>query len=83
MSILIDGQFTAKAQNAVENAKERLTNGKDVGIVVDRLKKHRSLDANAYFWVLVGKIADKLRFSIFFIEYFHIYSKFYLKIIKT
>ena len=38
MSILIDGQFTAKAQNAVENAKERLTNGKDVGIVVDRLK---------------------------------------------
>lgn len=60
MSILIDGQFTAKAQNAVENAKERLINGKDVGIVVDRLKKHRSLDANAYFHVLCDKIAAAL-----------------------
>ena len=26
-------------------------------------RKKRSLDANAYFWVLVGKIADKLRAS--------------------
>ena len=27
------------------------------------VRKKRSLDANAYFWVLVGKIADKLRAS--------------------
>lgn len=37
--------------------------GKEVNITVNEPKEKRSLDANAYFWVIVGKIADKLRTS--------------------
>ena len=35
--------------------------GQDVALEVKRYHKRRSLDANAYFWVLVGKLAEKLR----------------------
>lgn len=37
--------------------------GKEVAITISEPKEKRSLDANAYFWVIVGKIADKLRAS--------------------
>ena len=37
--------------------------GKEVEINIKEPKEKRSLDANAYFWVIVGKIADKLRAS--------------------
>lgn len=37
--------------------------GKEVKVTISELKEKRSLDANAYFWVIVGKIADKLRTS--------------------
>lgn len=60
MSLLVDDKSITTAQKAVDNAKERLTNGKDVGVDVDRLKKPRSMDANAYFHVLCDKIAEKL-----------------------
>lgn len=30
-----------------------------VSIKIDKIKKKRSLDANAYCWVLIGKIAEK------------------------
>ena len=32
-------------------------------ITVRRYRKKRSLDANAYYWVLVGKLAEALRIS--------------------
>ena len=60
MSLLVDDKSLTTAQKAVDNAKERLTSGKDVGIEVDRLKKPRSMNANAYFHVLCDKIAEKL-----------------------
>lgn len=37
--------------------------GKEITITISEPKEKRSLDANAYFWVIVGKIADKLRAS--------------------
>ena len=37
--------------------------GEEVNITISRPKEKRSLDANAYFWMIVGKIADKLRAS--------------------
>ena len=37
--------------------------GKEVSITVSEPKEKRSLDANSYFWLIVGKIADKLRAS--------------------
>ena len=33
--------------------------GKDVNIEIKKQAKHRSLDANAYCWVLIDKIAEK------------------------
>lgn len=37
--------------------------GKEVSITVSEIKEKRSLDANAYLWLIIGKIADKLRTS--------------------
>lgn len=37
--------------------------GKAINLTITTPKEKRSLDANAYFWVIVGKIADKLRAS--------------------
>lgn len=59
------------------NAKQRLTfeidgdfrtqydelKGKDLEISVKVFRQKRSLDQNSYAWVLIGKIADKLRAS--------------------
>lgn len=52
------------------NEAEKLTTGyenlRDVELLdikIDKHKKRRSLDANAYFHVLVGKLADKLNIS--------------------
>lgn len=33
----------------------------DVDVTVKKFRKKRSLDANAYFWVLVNRLADKLK----------------------
>lgn len=35
-------------------------NGKDISIKIDKHRKKRSLDANAYCFVLIGKLAEKL-----------------------
>lgn len=37
--------------------------GKEISISISEPKEKRSLDANSYFWVIVGKIADKMRAS--------------------
>lgn len=37
--------------------------GKEVNITITEPKEKRSLDSNSYFWLIVGKIADKLRTS--------------------
>lgn len=62
---------------SIFNAKQKLTfeidgdfrtqfdelKGKDLEISVKVFRQKRSLDQNAYAWVLIGKIADKLRAS--------------------
>ena len=35
----------------------------ELKITVQKFRRNRSLDANSYYWVLVGKIADALRIS--------------------
>lgn len=37
--------------------------GKEINLTITEPKEKRSLDANAYFWLIVGKIADRLRAS--------------------
>jgi hypothetical protein len=46
------------AMNLVRNHKDRLYT-----LEVKEFRKKRSLDANAYAWVLIGKIADALRIT--------------------
>lgn len=47
--------------------------GKEVNITVSEPKEKRSLDSNAYFWLLVNKLADKLHTSK---------EEMYLKLLK-
>lgn len=39
----------------------KIDTSKDYDIIIKPKSKRRSLDANAYFWTLVGKLADKTR----------------------
>lgn len=57
--------FTLKThpQAEIDRLREVLNNGKDLSIEVKQYRKKRSLDANAYLWVLITQIADILRAS--------------------
>ena len=57
--------FTLKShpQAEIDQLNEVLSNGKDLSIEVKQYRKKRSLDANAYLWVLITQIADILRAS--------------------
>lgn len=44
-------------------AFEQYKDCKELSISITKRKKRRSLDANAYYWVLVGKVADVLKSS--------------------
>lgn len=37
--------------------------GQNINIEIKQIREKRSLDANAYFWVLIGKIAGKVQSS--------------------
>jgi len=37
--------------------------GKEISITISKPREKRSLDSNSYLWLLVGKIADKMRTS--------------------
>lgn len=51
--------FRPKSVNAAADLCDELTEGKEYILTVKR--KGRSLDANAYFWTLVNRLADKLQ----------------------
>lgn len=52
--------FLVSRQEATE-ALDRMQDGKTYTVTVKEHKERRSLDANAYFWVLAGKLAERLR----------------------
>lgn len=60
----IDGRFREQAKQTVSTALERLRQGAEVGVMVERIKRRRSSDANAYFHVLCSKIAEKIGLSM-------------------
>lgn len=37
--------------------------GKELTICIKRFRRKRSIDANAYYWQLIGQLADKLKIS--------------------
>lgn len=68
--LLGDGAETAEMEQVAKALKTALENKRAIKLQIlapetvgASGRKKRSLDANAYFWVLVGKIADKLRAS--------------------
>jgi len=40
---------------------EKLEKAEEYTVKIEKCRKHRSLDANAYFWTLCGQLAAKLR----------------------
>lgn len=60
----VDKQILTQAQVAVQNANNRLKQGKEIEVTIEPIKRRRSLDANAYFHVLCDKIANKLQLSM-------------------
>ena len=42
---------------------EEIQNIEKLNIEIKKFRKKRSLDANAYCWILIGKLADKLDIS--------------------
>ena len=63
----IDGNMrvTFTTPYRLEHIAEELNElrDKDIDLTIERHRKKRSLDANAYCWTLIGKLAEKLRMS--------------------
>lgn len=61
---ILHGGFQIRlAVEAVPSGVERLREETDLCITLTKWREQRSLTANAYYWVLVGKIADLLNIS--------------------
>lgn len=57
VSFMVD-KLTTKDKNTIKAALEQ--GGEALTIKISKYRKKRSLNANAYFWTLVGEIAEKL-----------------------
>lgn len=57
VSFVVD-RLSTKDKNAIRTALEKA--GELLLIKVSKCRKKRSLNANAYFWTLVGELAEKL-----------------------
>lgn len=53
-------QFLTKDYAETDSAFEHVNSGKDMDVEIKPHREKRSLDANAYMWVLCDKIAGKL-----------------------
>lgn len=51
--------FELREKHSALEMVDALKGAEALSLKVDKLKKKRSLDANAYCWVLIGKIAEK------------------------
>ena len=47
-------------ENHLNNLLQHVNNGKKLDVQIKKYRKKRSLDANAYFWQLISKIAVEL-----------------------
>lgn len=59
MTLCLKGTSCQEAKQLVAQAKARLESGKQLKVDISEYREKRSLDANAYFHVLVNKIAKK------------------------
>ena len=56
----LDGEWLCIKTNRARSMLEQLEQGKLYDVEIKRHREKRSLDANAYCWVLIGKLAAKL-----------------------
>lgn len=55
-----DGQWLCLRTSGASRLCDQMEDGKDYKVVITQHRKKRSLDANAYAWVLIDKLAAKL-----------------------
>lgn len=55
--------LTLQINEDIRGGYEELKAVDMLGILIKKIRKKRSLDANAYYWVLVSKLSEKLRTS--------------------
>lgn len=55
-----DGQWLCLHTNSAQKVCEELEAGKVYEVIVKQQRKKRSLDANAYAWVLIDKLAERI-----------------------
>lgn len=53
-------EFSIENKQHATNLFDELHDCEKLSIKIDKYREKRSLDANAYFWLLCGKLADKL-----------------------
>lgn len=56
-----DGDWLCVQTNKARQVIDTLKDGKAYDVEIKEHREKRSLDANAYFWVLVDRLAEKLR----------------------
>lgn len=62
-NILTDEFYITMAVRSIPSGAERLREETDLKITMTKWREQRSMTANAYYWVIVGKIADFLKIS--------------------
>lgn len=55
--------LSTKENIHIEDLKEIIAKGKELSCELKQFRNHRSLDSNAYCWVLLGKMANILQTS--------------------
>lgn len=59
----LDKAYQTAAASVFDETNAWLADKKSVEITIEKKKEKRSLDANAYFWVLAGKLAAKINIA--------------------
>lgn len=61
---ILNGGFQLRlAVGAIPSGVERLREGTDLAITLAKWREQRSLSANAYYWVIIGKISEITGYS--------------------
>ena len=55
--------LTSRSESDLNDLMNIISQGKELDVEIKQHRKKRSLDANAYFWVLLSKIAETIKTS--------------------
>lgn len=57
LSVTVEGQYLSTIARMAEKANADVQDGKEYEVILQKVKKSRSLDANAFAWTLIDKIS--------------------------